>query len=70
MKKVTYSWRMYEVMIARIIEEMGLSGKEEIFMKEGMKVFHQYIKSQPAEAVNDYSLHNEIRKHFRSLMPY
>ncbi|WP_173915577.1 hypothetical protein [Halobacillus sp. Marseille-Q1614] len=68
MRKVLHSWDAREWMISRIIKEMGLSGKEDFFLKEGMKVFHKYNENLCGEIMNDYLLHNAIRNHFRTFL--
>ncbi|MCP3028062.1 hypothetical protein [Halobacillus sp. A5] len=56
----------YESLIKPIIEEMGISGKADLFLKEGMEAVHTFIAIHNEASVHQLSI--VIRSHFRSLL--
>ncbi|WP_101842992.1 hypothetical protein [Halobacillus sp. Marseille-P3879] len=57
---------MCESLIKRIIEDMGISGKTDLFLQEGMSALHKFVEIHNEATL--YQLNLVIRNHFRSIL--
>ncbi len=58
-----------EAVVLQVISEMGLLGKKDDFMKEGLLAVHNFKVSHPEEhQCTPYLIDIAVRKHLRSLI--
>ncbi|MFC7062063.1 hypothetical protein [Halobacillus seohaensis] len=68
MKKFFDSWHMYEAIIIRTMNEMGISGKRDVFLQEGMNVIRNHRAIHSETETSYYQLYIVLTDHFRSLI--
>ncbi|UOR11632.1 hypothetical protein [Halobacillus amylolyticus] len=73
MKEMIYqaftNMKDYETVVLQIISDMGIIGKKEDFMVEGLQAIHKYKKLHPEyEYTTNYQIYLVVQDHFRSLL--
>ncbi|UOQ94443.1 hypothetical protein MUO14_05675 [Halobacillus shinanisalinarum] len=57
----------YETVVLQIISDMGVIGKKDDFMVEGLQAIHKYKQLHPEYSTN-YQIYLAVQDHFRSLL--